>query len=88
MDIRASSRLNRLFYGHDCVYDKPDKLPKKVYLKIIPFVPQCYSLTANPSCSTAVLLKKMDDDIIVKQEEHIPWLSPLPVTDVIWLAID
>ena len=70
----------------DCFSDKPGKLPTKVHLEIDPSVPP----VVQPPRKIPIALqepaqeklKEMEEDgIIVKVEEHTPWLSSMLVVD-------
>ena len=70
----------------DCFSDKPGKLPTEVHLEIDPSVPP----VVHPPRKMPIALlepaqeklKEMEEDgIIVKVEEHTPWVSSMLVVD-------
>ena len=74
----------RLFQFQDCFSDNPGKLPTKVHLEIDPSVPP----VVHPPRKIPIALlepaqeklKEMEEDgIIVKVEEHTPWVSSMLV---------
>ena len=71
----------------DCFSGMSGKLHTKVHLEIDPSVPPVVhppreNTNYSPRTSPRKLLKEMDEDgIIVKEEEHSPWVSSMPVVD-------
>ena len=70
----------------DCFIEKPGKLPNKVHLEVDPSVPPV--LHPPRKIPIALLkparekLREMEEDgIIVKEEEHTPWVSSTLVID-------
>ena len=70
----------------DCFSDKPGKLPNKVHLEVDHSVPPV--IHPPRKIPVALLeparekLKEMEEDgIIVKEEEHTPWVSSMVVID-------
>ena len=70
----------------DCFSDKPGKLPYKVHLEVDPSVPPVvhpprkipFALLEPPR---EKLTEMEEDGIIVKEEEHTPWVSSMLVID-------
>ena len=70
----------------DCFSDKPGKLPTKVHMEIDPSVPPAVHPPRKIPISllepAQEKLKEMEEDgIIVKVEEHTPWVSSMLVVD-------
>ena len=70
----------------DCFSDKPGKLPNKVHLEVDPSVPP----VVHPPRKIPIALleparekltEMEEDGIIVKEEEHTPWVSSMLVID-------
>ncbi|XP_032230541.2 uncharacterized protein K02A2.6-like [Nematostella vectensis] len=70
----------------DCFSNKPGRLPNKVHLEIDPSVPAVVHPPRKIPISllepTREKLQEMEQDgIIVKEEEHTPWVSSMLVVD-------